>query len=65
MLRTRHREDVLLQAFIEAQQRFVVDNINPTVAQRAKYITLANDAGFLASSGVNHYDLTVRMSPSR
>jgi predicted kinase len=46
MLRTRHREAVLLHACIEAQQRFVVDNTNPTVEQRARYILPARAAGF-------------------
>jgi predicted kinase len=46
MLRTRHREDILLRACIEAQQPFVVDNTNPTVSERAKYIMAARNAGF-------------------
>ncbi len=46
MLRTRHREETLLKACIEAKQSFVVDNTNVTVADRARYITLAKPAGF-------------------
>ncbi len=46
MLKTRHREGVLLRACIEMQQRFVVDNTNPAVAERAKYIAAARAAGF-------------------
>ena len=46
MLRTRHRENILLRACIEAKQPFVVDNTNPTPAERAKYIDAAKDAGF-------------------
>jgi len=46
MLRTRHREDVLLRACLEAKQPFVVDNTNPTAADRAKYVRLAKAAGF-------------------
>ncbi len=38
MLRTRHREAVLVQACLAAKQRFVVDNTNPTRADRARYI---------------------------
>src|SRR5215831_19902644 len=45
MLKTRHREDILLRACIEAKQRFVVDNTNPTVESRAKYM-IAKQAGF-------------------
>jgi predicted kinase len=46
MLKTRHREDLLLRACIEAKQPFVVDNTNTTVEGRAKYIALAKVAGF-------------------
>jgi predicted kinase len=46
MLRTRHRERVLLHACIEAKQSFVVDNTNLTVQDRARYIALAKPAGF-------------------
>ena len=46
MLQTRRRERLLLRACIEAQQPFVVDNTNATIAARAKYIELAKPAGF-------------------
>jgi predicted kinase len=46
MLRTRHRERLLLAACIEAKQPFVVDNTNPTAEERARYIALAREAGF-------------------
>ncbi|TSC32210.1 AAA family ATPase [Corallococcus sp. Z5C101001] len=46
MLKTRHREKVLLRACLEAKQPFVVDNTNPTVAERSRYIAAAKDAGF-------------------
>jgi predicted kinase len=46
MLRTRHREQVLLQACIEAKQRFVIDNTNPTLEERARYIEIARAGGF-------------------
>ncbi len=46
MLRTRHREGVLLRACIEAKQPFVIDNTNPTRAERAVYISAAKAAGF-------------------
>jgi predicted kinase len=38
MLKTRHRERMLLRACIEAGQSFVVDNTNPSVEERARYI---------------------------
>ena len=47
MLRTRHREAILLRACIEAKQPFVVDNTNPTVAERARYLAPTRAAGFL------------------
>ena len=46
MLRTRHREDVLLNACIEAKQPFVVDNTNPTAKERSKYIVAARQGQF-------------------
>jgi predicted kinase len=46
MLKTRHREDILLHACIEGKQSFVVDNTNPTVEERAKYIELARKSSF-------------------
>jgi predicted kinase len=46
MLRTRKREATLLRACLEARQPFVVDNTNPTTAERALYIEPARLAGF-------------------
>ncbi len=46
MLHTRHREDVLLRACIQAKQPFVVDNTNPTRLEREKYIAAAKAAGY-------------------
>jgi predicted kinase len=46
MLKTRHRERILVQACISAQQRFVVDNTNVLIEERAKYIQAAKRAGF-------------------
>jgi predicted kinase len=46
MLRTRHREDLLFRACLAAKQPVVIDNTNPTVAERAKYITAAIEARF-------------------
>jgi predicted kinase len=46
MLKTRHREEVFLRACLETQQRFVVDNTNPTVEDRARYIGMAKAARF-------------------
>ena len=38
MLKTRHRESVLLNACIDAKQAVVIDNTNPTRVERIKYI---------------------------
>lgn len=46
MLRTRHRETILLEAGLRMKQPLVVDNTNPTVADRARYIAAAKAAGF-------------------
>jgi predicted kinase len=46
MVRTRHRERLLLQACLVAKQPFVVDNTNALAEARALYIVLAKQAGF-------------------
>src|SRR5436309_15649895 len=46
MLKTRHRECRFLQTCLETCQPFVVDNTNPTRAQRQVYIEAAKQAGF-------------------
>lgn len=46
MLKTRHREKLLLEACLAAKQSFVVDNTNVTDEDRARYIQPAKAAGF-------------------
>jgi predicted kinase len=46
MLRTRHREQILLSACLAAKQPLVVDNTNPTQEERSRYITAAKASGF-------------------
>lgn len=46
MLKTRHREAILLDACLKARQRFVVDNTNVTRDDRARYLSRAKAAGF-------------------
>ncbi|MDJ0618485.1 MAG: AAA family ATPase [Calothrix sp. MO_192.B10] len=46
MLKTRHREKILFQACLEAKQRLVVDNTNPTLEDRSRYIQPAKAKGF-------------------
>ncbi|MDF5731609.1 MAG: AAA family ATPase [Rhizonema sp. PD38] len=38
MLKTRNREQIIFQSCLEAKQSFVVDNTNPTVEERRRYI---------------------------
>jgi len=46
MLRTRNRERILFEACLEAKQKFVFDNTNPTREEREKYIVKAKSYGF-------------------
>lgn len=46
LLRTRNREQRLLQLCLEIQMPCVIDNTNPTRAERARYIEPARQAGF-------------------
>ena len=46
LLRTRAREAALLELCLTTRQPFVVDNTNPTVADRARYVEPARAAGF-------------------
>jgi len=45
MLKTRHRENRFLHACVETRQPFVVDNTNPSRAERQVYIAAAKQAG--------------------
>ena len=46
LLRTRHRERQFLELCLKTQMRFVVDNTNPTVAERLRYIAPAKAARY-------------------
>ena len=46
MLRTRNREQPLVELCLRMGQRFVVDNTNPTAEARARYIGPAKARGF-------------------
>lgn len=46
MLRTRHREQILIDACLNAKQPFVVDNTNVSRAERVRYIHSAKAADF-------------------
>ena len=45
-LHSRSKESRLLSTCIESGQSFVVDNTNPTKADRERYITIARAAGY-------------------
>jgi predicted kinase len=46
LLGTRARERAFLQLCLDTRMPFVVDNTNPTAAERARYIAPAKEAGF-------------------
>ena len=46
VLGSRAREAALIEACLEQGRPFVVDNTNPTVADRRRYIAAAREAGF-------------------
>jgi predicted kinase len=46
LMRTRHRERRFLETCLQTGHRFVVDNTNPTAAERRPYVDAARQAGF-------------------
>lgn len=46
MLKTRHREKIILKQDWPQKPKMVIDNTNPTPADRARYIASAQAAGF-------------------
>ncbi|QIO10131.1 AAA family ATPase [Acinetobacter lanii] len=46
MLKTRHRENMIFEAGLSSKTKMVIDNTNPTRADRERYIQRAIDAGF-------------------
>lgn len=46
MLKTRHREQLIFQACLQAKQPFVIDNTNPAALDRQRYLEPAKKAGF-------------------
>jgi len=46
LLKTRNREQLLLQMCLSTGQRFVVDNTSPRIEDRAPYIAAAKQAAF-------------------
>ncbi len=58
MLRTRRREVGLLDACLALRQAFVIDNTNPTLAERARYIEAARAVDFAVIGYVFDVPLT-------
>jgi predicted kinase len=46
LLKTRHREMAFLNTCLQTQQKFVVDNTNPTIEDRERYMALAKGSQF-------------------
>jgi predicted kinase len=63
LLKTREREDILLHACFAAKQPVVVDNTNPLAAQRMRYASLAEAAGF--RTALYFFDVTTRLAVGR
>lgn len=63
MLRTRHREKLLLEAMLAAKQPFVIDNTNPAPADRARYIIPAKAAGFRV--GIYYFAVPFQIASAR
>ena len=59
MLKKRPREKIFLQACVDGQQRVVIDNTNPTVEDRARYIELFKKHHFQIVGYVFESDLEV------
>lgn len=45
-LKTRHREDLLIEKCLENSDSFAIDNTNPTRLERKKYIDIAKVYGY-------------------
>ncbi len=45
-LKTRHQESLLISDCLENGKSFVIDNTNPTKADRQRYIPIAKQAGY-------------------
>lgn len=46
LLKTRHREGLIMEACFKTSQKLVVDNTNPSRAVRARYIDIARAHGY-------------------
>ncbi|WP_028589006.1 ATP-binding protein [Paenibacillus massiliensis] len=67
MLKTRYREHIFVEAALKGKQAFVVDNTNPTVADRQKYIAAAKEHNFKMIGYYFHpdYELSIHRNEQR
>jgi predicted kinase len=61
LLRTRAREAAFLDVCLATRQPFVVDNTNPTAADRRRYIEPARAAGFRVIGYLVEVDTTIAL----
>src|SRR3954453_13928895 len=59
LLGTRHREAAFLTLCLETRMPCVVDNTNPTGAERARYVRPAREAGFSVIGYLVEVDFTL------
>ena len=64
MLKTRNREDIVLFACLAAKTPVVIDNTDPTRAQRGRYLKLARAAGYEAVV-LYYFETTVEAALAR
>jgi predicted kinase len=62
LLRTRAREAAFLALCLETRLPFVVDNTNPTPAERRRYVEPAREAGFRVIGYVVEVDPSVALA---
>jgi len=63
MLKTRNREAQFFELCLTTAQRCVIDNTNPTIAERARFIAPAKERGFLVTG--YYFDVPVRDALAR
>ena len=62
LLRTRAREAAFLELCLQTRMPFVVDNTNPTPAERRRYVEPARAAGFRVIGYLVEVDATVALA---
>jgi predicted kinase len=62
VLRTRAREEAFVALCLQTRQPFVVDNTNPTPAERARYVEPARSAGFRTAAYLVEVDAAVALA---